>query len=44
MFTIRFRTVKYLDILVFDGDAIQAVDISQKPTIQKKADEYVVSL
>lgn len=44
MFTVRFRTVKYLDVLVSDSEAIQAISISQKPIIQKKADEYVVSL
>lgn len=44
MFTVRFRTVKYLDVLVSDSQAIQAINISQKPSIQKKGNEYIISL
>jgi len=42
MFSVRVRAVRYLDVLVSDGKAIQAIIISQKPHIQKKGNEYVV--
>lgn len=44
MFSVRVRAVRYLDVLVSDGKAIQAIVISQKPHIQKKGNEYVVTM
>ncbi|MEI8008939.1 MAG: hypothetical protein WCI00_06195 [bacterium] len=44
MFTVRVRAVKYLDILVSDGKISQVVTMSQKPTIKKVGDEYVITM
>lgn len=44
MFTIRIRSVKFIDMLVSNTEAIQTLIISQAPTIQKTGDEYNIQI
>ena|GEM_PF-1780760 len=44
MFTIRIRSIKYLDVLISDTKPIQALLISQGPMIKKVGDEYQMSI
>lgn len=44
MFTIRLRSIKYLDVLVSDTKAVQVLDISQWARIKRMGDEYIITL
>ena len=44
IFTIRIRSIKYVDIFVSDTKAIQMVYISKSPNIKKIWEEYAVTL
>lgn len=44
MFTIRIRSIKYLDVFVSDTESIQAFALSQKPKFNKIGDEYEINL
>lgn len=43
MFTVRIRSIKYIDVLVNDTKATQAVKLSQSPTLTKIDNEYLIS-
>ena len=44
MFTIRIRSIKYVDIFVSDTQAVQMIYVSQSPILKKLKDEWVVTL
>lgn len=43
MFTVRIRSIKYIDVFVSDSPAIQAIKLSQSPILAKMDGEYVIS-
>lgn len=43
MFTVRIRSVKYIDILVTDTEPIQAIKLFQAPMLTQVDNEYIVS-
>jgi len=43
MFTIRIRSIKYIDIFVNDTQASQAITLSQSPTLTNIDNEYIIS-
>lgn len=43
MFTVRIRSIKYLDIYVSETKAVQVISLSQSPTISKIDNEYIIS-
>ena len=44
MFTIRIRSIKYIDIFVANSDAVQMIYMSKTPSMKKVWDEYIITL
>jgi len=43
MFSVRIRSIKYVDVFVSDTKAVQAIKLSQSPILTKMDNEYIIS-
>lgn len=44
MFTLRVRSVKYIDVFVSDTQAVEAINITQAPSLTQVGDEYIIQV
>lgn len=44
MFSIRVRSVKYIDVFVSDTQAVEAIHITQAPSLTQVGDEYIIQV
>jgi len=43
MFSVRIRSIKYVDVFVSDTKTVQAIKLSQSPILTKMDNEYIIS-